>query len=142
MSNNSSNNKRIATNSLFMSIRMVVVLIITLYTTRATLAALGVVDYGIYNVVCGFVTMFSFLNTSLSNGIQRYFNFELGRNGVEGAKRVFNTSLTIQVLLSLIIVLVVEVIGVWYLHNKMVIPSERLSAAEYVFHFSVASMFL
>lgn len=141
MSDNSSNNKRIAKNSLFMSIRMVIVLIITLYTTRATLAALGVVDYGVYNVVCGFVTMFSFLNTSLSNGIQRYFNFELGRNGVEGAKKVFNTSLAIQVALSLIIVLVVELIGVWYLRHKMVIPTERLLAAEYVFHFSVASMF-
>ena len=66
-----------------MSLRMVVVLCISLYTTRATLQILGVEDYGVYNVVCGFVSMFTFLNTSMSNGIQRFFNYELGKNGKE-----------------------------------------------------------
>ena len=84
MSEISENNKRIAKNSIFMSIRMVIVLLITLYSTRVVLEVLGVEDYGIYNVVCGFVSMFAFLNTSMSNGIQRFFNFELGRNGEEG----------------------------------------------------------
>ena len=85
MSTNISNNKRIAKNSLFMSIRLFIVLIITLYTSRVILNVLGVEDYGIYNVVAGFVMMFGFLNSSLSNGIQRFFNYELGKNGAEGA---------------------------------------------------------
>ena len=85
MSNTSDKNKRIAKNSLFMSIRMVIVLLITLYTTRVLLNILGVEYYGIYNVVCGFVSMFALLNTSMSNGIQRFYNFEYGKNGEEGA---------------------------------------------------------
>ena len=85
MSNTSDNNKRIAKNSLFMSIRMVIVLLITLYTTRVLLNILGVEDYGIYNVVCGFVSMFAFLNSSMSSATQRFYNFEYGKNGEEGA---------------------------------------------------------
>lgn len=113
-----------------MSIRMVIVLCITLYTTRVLLNALGVEDYGVYNVVCGFVSMFAFLNTSMSNGIQRFFNFELGKNGVEGAKKVYNTSLLIQFLLTIIIVILTESFGLWYMHYKMVIPPERFVAAQ------------
>ena len=74
MPDNTSSNKRLAKNSIFLSIRMVIVLGISLYTTRAVLKVLGVEDYGVYNVVCGFVSMFAFLNTSMSNGIQRFFN--------------------------------------------------------------------
>lgn len=133
-------NNRIAKNSVFMSVRLVIVLIITLYTTRKTLEILGVVDYGIYNVVCGFVTMFSFLNTSLSNGIQRFFNYEFGKNGVTAAMRVFNSALQIQFVLSIFIILITEIVGLWYLHNKMVIPDQRLEASEWIFHFSVLSM--
>ena len=135
--NNSSLNRRIAKNSVFLTIRMVVVLLISLYTTRVVLKVLGVEDYGVYNVVCGFVSMFAFLNTSMSNGIQRFFNFELGRNGAEGANKVFVTSLIIQALLAFIIIVLVETFGLWYLHNKMVIPDDRIFAAEYIFQFSV-----
>ena len=74
MSISSTDNKRIAKNSIFLTIRMVVVLLISLYTTRVVLQVLGVEDYGVYNVVCGFVAMFAFLNTSMSNGIQRFYN--------------------------------------------------------------------
>jgi len=136
---NQSANKRIARNSVFMSIRMVFVLGITLYTTRAILSVLGVEDYGVYNVVCGFVSMFAFLNTSMSNGIQRYFNYELGKNGAKAAIKVYNTSLVIQATLALIIIIIVEGIGVWYLHNKMVIPVDRMIAAEWIFQFAIAS---
>ena len=101
----SSNNNRIAKNSVFMSIRLAIVLVITLYTTRAILHVLGIEDYGVYNVVCGFVSMFAFLNTSMSNGVQRFFNYELGKNGAEGAKKVYNTAILIQLLLSIAIIL-------------------------------------
>lgn len=116
---------------------MVIVLAITLYTSRVILEVLGVEDYGVYNVVAGFVTMFGFFNSSLSNGIQRFYNFELGKNGVEGARRVYNMALLIQILLAIIIVLPTEVFGLWYLHNKMVIPDGRMFAAEWVFHLSL-----
>lgn len=139
MSDNSSNNKRIAKNSIFMSIRMMFVLLITFYTTRVILNILGVEDYGVYNVVCGFVSMFAFLNTSMSNGIQRFYNFELGKNGEEGANKVYNTALLIQFILAFVIVALTESFGLWYLHNKMVIPTDRMFAAECIFQFSILS---
>lgn len=139
MSDNQSNNKRIAKNSIFMAIRMVFVLVITFYTTRVILNILGVEDYGVYNVVCGFVSMFAFLNTSMSNGIQRFYNFELGKNGNEGATKVYNTALLIQLILAIIIIILTESFGLWYLHSKMVIPEGRMYAAEWIFQFSVLS---
>ncbi len=137
MSNNNTSNKRIAQNTLFLSIRMVIVLGINLFTTRIVLQALGVVDYGVYNVVCGFVAMFAFLNTSMSNGIQRFFNFEYGKNGVEGANKVFCTAVYIQAMLAIIIVVLVEPFGLWYLHNKMVIPADRMIAAQWIFQLAI-----
>lgn len=136
------NNKRIAKNTILLSIRMVFVLLLSFYTTRVTLKTLGVDDFGIYNVVCGFVSMFTFLNTSMSNGIQRFFNFELGKNGVEGARKVYVTSLGVQLLLLLLIILLTETFGLWYLHNKMVIPPERFMAAQWIFQFSIISFML
>lgn len=142
MQDSSQNNKRIAKNSMYMSVRMVFLLVLTLYTTRAILWVLGVEDYGIYNVVCGFVSMFSFLNLSMTNGIQRFYNYELGKHGVEGAGKVYNTALLIQTMVSGVIVLIVEGIGIWYLNNKMVIPADRVIAAKWVFHCSVLSIVL
>lgn len=139
MSDNSSGNKRIVKNSVFMAIRMVFVLGITFYTTRIILDVLGVEDYGVYNVVCGFVSMFAFLNTSMSNGIQRYYNVELEKNGIDGANKVFNNALVIQALIAFLIVILTESFGLWYLHNKMVIPADRILAAEWIFQCSIAS---
>lgn len=141
MEDNITANKRIARNSIFLSIRMVIVLAINIYTTRAVLSLLGVTDYGVFNVVCGFVTMFAFLNTSMSNGIGRFFNFELGKNGTNGALKVFNTSIFIQLFLAILIIFVSETFGLWYLENKMVIHPERMLAAQWIFHFSVSSFF-
>lgn len=142
MQDHTAANKNIAKNSIFLTIRMVIVLGITLYTTRILLEVLGVVDYGVYNVVCGFVTMFSFLNTSMSNGIQRFFNYEYGKNGENGANKVFCTAVYIQIILSFIIVLIVEIIGLWYLHNKMVLPPDRIVASEWVFQFAMLTFIL
>ena len=139
MPDNSDSNKRIAKNSVFLSIRMFIVLGITLYTTRKILQILGVEDYGIYNVVCGFVSMFAFLNVSMSNGIQRFFNYEYGRHGKVGANQVYCTAVIIQLVLSVIVIFLAESIGLWYLHNKMVLPVERMYAAEWIFHFSILS---
>lgn len=137
--NSNNSNKLIAKNTIYLYIRMFFVLAISLYTTRALLSALGVVDYGIYNVVCGFVSMFTFMNTSMSNGIQRFYNYELGKNNVDSVNKIYITAVYIQFALVLLVVLLAETIGVWYLYNKMVIPMERFNAAQWIFHLSVLS---
>lgn len=138
----STNNKRIAKNTAFLYVRMIFVLLVSLYTTRVILHVLGVVDYGINNVVAGFVTMFAFLNTSMTNGIQRFYNFKLGSEGSESLKKVYNMALLIQISIAIIIVILLESFGIWYLENKMVIPAERMDAARWIFQFSVASLVL
>lgn len=140
MSNQSINNKRIAKNTAFLYFRMILVLFVSLITTRIVLNALGVVDYGIFNVVAGFVSMFAFLNTSMSNGVQRFYNFQLGTNDKSSVIEVYNTALQIQGLLAIIILILLETVGVWYMYTQMVIPMERMDAAMWVFQFSVFSM--
>lgn len=139
MQNISVKNKRIAVNSIIMFMRMAVILLLTLYTTRKVLEVLGIEDYGIYNVVCGFVSMFTFLNTALSNGIQRFHNYELGRNGVEGAIKVYNNAILIQLLLVIVVTILTETFGLWYINNRMVLPEPRIYAAKWIFHSSVIS---
>lgn len=139
---NSDSNKRIARNTLFLYIRMGVVMLIALYTTRAVLRVLGNEDYGVYNVVCGFVAMFSVFNTCFSTSINRFYNFEIGKKTKDGVRKVYNSAVLIQLFLAVIIVLVVEIVGSWYISNKMVLPAERLSTAKWIFHFAMFSMFL
>lgn len=136
----SASNHKIAKNSVLLSVRMILVMIISLYISRVTLRNLGVEDFGIYNVVCGFVAMFTFLSAAMISGIQRFYNYEYARNGIEGANKVFITSLQSQTVLAMIVVLLLESIGLWYMHNKMVIPDDRISAALWIFHMSVLSM--
>lgn len=133
-------NKRMAKNTLFLYFRMGIVLIVSLFTTRIVLQALGVEDYGINNVVCGFVAMFSFLNTSMSNGVQRFYNFSLGHRNGYSVKDVYNTALQIQVLLAIMLLICLETFGLWYIHTQMVIPIERFAAAQLVFQFSALSL--
>lgn len=142
MADNLSTNKRVAKNTLFLYMRMIIVMGITLYTTRALLAALGVEDYGVYNVVCGFVSMFAFLNTSMANGTQRFYNYEIGKNGENGVSKIFSHAVVIQIVMALAILLVVETFGLWYLYNKMVIPEGRFGAALWIFQFSMVQLFL
>ena len=140
MSEISSNNKRIAKNTVYLYARMLIVLFVSIYTTRVVLSALGVEDYGIYNVVCGFVSMFTFMNTTMSNSIQRYYNYELGKQSSEGFTSVYQTSLILQIILAAGILIVLEPLGIWYVNNKMLIPSDRLLAANYIFQFATVSL--
>lgn len=140
MTDNSSNNKRIAKNTMFLYIRMAFVMLVTLYTVRVVLNTLGVIDYGIYNVVCGFVAMFGVLNTTLSSGINRFYNYELGKKEEGSIQTVYNSAIRIQGLLAIIVFIAVECIGIWYVNNKMVIPVERLRVANWIFQFSVVSI--
>ena len=110
---------------------------VSLYTSRVILEALGVADYGIYNVVGGVVAMFGILSGSLSAAISRFITFELGKGNFDRLKRIFSTSVNIQIILIAIIVVLMETIGLWFLNYKMVIPEGRMAAANWVFQFSV-----
>lgn len=137
-----SNNKLIAKNTVFLYIRMFFALIVTLYTSRVVLQTLGVVDFGVYNTVAGFVTMFSFLNYTLSASMQRFYNFEGARFGREGYKSVYSVGLIIHFLVVIAMLLLLETIGLWYVNNVMVVPVERLASANILFQTSVISLSL
>lgn len=137
MANNSRNNKRIAKNTAALYVRMLLLMGVNLFATRVVLQALGVVDYGIYNVIGGIVALFSILSHSLSTASSRFLNFEMGRENFERLKDVFSTSVTIQIALAVIIAVLTEIGGTWFLNNKMVIPDDRLVAANWVFQFSI-----
>lgn len=139
MSQASQNNKRIAKNTLLLYVRMLFLMAVNLYTSRVVLNALGVEDFGIYNVVGGVVAMFSVISGSLSAAISRFITYELGKGNNDRLNKIFSASVTIQLLLSLIIVILVESIGVWFLNVKMSIPTDRMLAANWVLQFSIAT---
>lgn len=132
-----SSTKRIAKNTLLLYIRMLVMMAITLYTSRIVLHLLGVEDFGIYNLVGGIVVMFSFLNSAMAVSTQRFLNYEIGKGGECNVQKIFSTSLIIHFFLILLIILLAETIGLWFLNVKLNIPAERLTAANWVYQFSV-----
>lgn len=140
MPNNQSNNNRIAKNAIFLYIRMAIVMVVNLYTTRVILHNLGIDDYGIYNVVYGFVTMFTVFNVTLTAGINRFYNYEMGISGVEGVRKVYNVAMRVQIVFAIAVLFIVEVLGLWYVNNTMVMDSSRIVAVNWVFQFSVVSM--
>lgn len=132
----SANNKRIVKNTLFLYVRMLIILSINLYTSRIVLHILGVEDFGIYNVVGGVVTLLSFLNAALSNGSSRFITYEMGqKNG--HVNSVFQSSFVAHLILAVIIVIFAETMGLWFVYYKLVIPAERLSAAVFAYHCSI-----
>lgn len=144
MNNTSDNNKRIAKNTLFLYFRQILVMAVSLYTVRVVLAALGEEDYGIYNVVGGFVAMFNILSGALSVAIGRFITYEMGQPDVTVSRlrRIFSSSLLIQVAMGLFICLLIGTFGVWFVGNKMVIPADRLDVTFYVLWFSTLSFFI
>lgn len=135
--NSSSTNQRIARNTAYLYFRMFITMAVSLYTSRVSLQVLGVEDFGIYNVVAGFVGMLAFFTSSLSNASQRYISIGLGKNNIEETKLAFRQSNTILTLFSLAVIVIAESIGLWFVVNKLVIPPERMSAALWVYHSSV-----
>lgn len=137
MSVNTENSKRLAKNTILLYIRMALIMVVTLYTSRVVLNALGVEDYGIYNAVGGFVAMFGVISNSLTAAISRFITFELGKGDYEKIKDVFSTSVIIQLIIVGIILLICETLGLWFLNAKMTIPLERLTAANWVYQLSL-----
>lgn len=139
MTDTSSSNKRIAKNTLLLYIRMFLMMGITLYTSRVVLQMLGVDDFGIYNVVGGIVVLFSFVNTAMVASTQRFLNFELGRNNVDEARKVFAASLNIYLIIVLIFIFLSETIGLWFLNRYINIPPSREYAANWVYQASIVA---
>ncbi len=137
MTDTCSNNKRIAKNTIFLYIRMLLLMAVTLYTSRVVLHALGVEDFGIYNVVGGVVAMFNLLVNTLSGASSRFITYALGKGNKEELSHVFSTVLGIHLVLSLALILLGETIGLWFVYKKLVIPENRLTAALWVYHCSI-----
>lgn len=133
------NSRRIAKNTLLLYFRTLFVMIIALYTSRVVLNTLGVKDYGIYNVVGGIVSMFSVISGSLSSSVSRFITYEIGHGNFDRLKRIFVTSVNIQIGISFVIFMGVEIFGVWFLNSKMNIPIERIEAANWVLQCSLLS---
>ena len=139
MSETSANNKRIAKNTLMLYVRMMLLLVINLYTSRVILNELGVDDYGIYNVVGGIIVILSFLNSAMASGTQRFMNVEMGRKDQNALNKVFSTSLQIRSMVAVVVFIIAETVGLWFLNTYMNIPDGRIGAANWVYQFSVVA---
>ena len=134
---NTSNNKRIAKNTAFLYLRMLVVLVVNLFTSRIILKVLGISDYGIYNVIGGMVNMLTVLTGAIGVATSRYLTYSLGIGNMDELKKTFSTALNIHIILACIIGFIAEVVGIWFLNNKMNIPPDRIYAANWVLQFSI-----
>ena len=136
------NNKRIAKNTLLLYLRLLFIMVVSLYTSRVVLNTLGVEDFGIYNVVGGVVAMLAFFNSSMTTSTQRFLNYEMGKHNENSLQDVFINSINAHYLIGLISILVLETIGLWFIYNKLNIPASQFDAALWVFHCSVLSLFV
>lgn len=137
MSDNSANNKRIAKNTLMLYIRMLLIMGVNLYTSRIILQALGVDDFGLYNIVGGVVVLFTFINNAMVASTQRFLNYELGRNNPEEAQKVFSASLSIHFAIAAVFLILAETVGLWFLNTYIQIPPGRETAANWVYQFTI-----
>lgn len=131
------NTRRLAKNTIALYIRTFITLLISLFTSRIVLNTLGIEDFGVYNVVGGVVMLFVFLNSAMASGTQRFLNYEMGKGDLVRVNNVFSSSLKIHFIIALIIFFFTETIGLWFVNNQLVIPEERLYAANWVYQFSV-----
>jgi len=132
-----STSKLIAKNTAFLYIRMLFSMGVTLYTSRIVLNALGVIDYGIYSVVGGIVTLFSFFNSAMTSATQRFLTFDIGNNDSIQLKKTFNATINIHIVIGVLFFLLAETVGLWFVNNKLNLPIERMSAINWVYQFSI-----
>ncbi|MBO4447498.1 MAG: lipopolysaccharide biosynthesis protein [Bacteroidales bacterium] len=135
-------NTRLAKNTLLLYLRMIIVILVNLYASRVILENLGIDDYGIYNVIGGMVSMFVFLNTAMVASSQRFIAFEQGRADLASQTKVYSTSVLIHISIALVVVLLAETIGLWFLNSKMNIPPDRMTAAFWVYQSTIACFVL
>ena len=137
-----SDNKRIAKNTGLLYIRQLLTLGLSLYTSRLTLQVLGETDFGVYATVAGFTALLSTLTTSLASGTQRFISFELGRGNIQRLNIVYCTAINIHLILSIVLIIIGETIGVWFIFNKMNVPQDRLITAFWVFQMTILNSVL
>ena len=142
MATTAENNKRIAKNTLLLYFRMLLMIVINLYTSRVILQVLGVEDFGINNVVGGVITMLGFLTSSLAAASSRYITYDLGKGDIATMKKTFGNILSIHLLLAVIIIIIGETIGLWFMTTQLQIPESRETAAFWVYQFSIVSFVL
>lgn len=138
----SNDNKRIAKNTMFLYIRMLFIMAVNLFATRVILDKLGAQDYGLYNTVAGFIGMLGFLNATLSSGTSRFLTFDLGLGDNKRLTDTFCTTFYSHLILALIMVIIMETFGLWFVYNKFTIPVGRVFATLMVYHISVFTMFV
>src|SRR5574344_537682 len=131
------NTNRLAKNTILLYFRMLIIVIVSLFTSRIVLQTLGIADYGVYNVVGGVVAMFSFFTTSLSTAISRYITFSIGTNDKNRLRLTFSTSVAVQLILAVIVCVIAVIVGTWLLHKHMNIPEGRMYAASCVCYCSI-----
>lgn len=139
---NKASSKLILKNTLMLYIRQILILFVSLYTVRVVLDVLGIEDYGINNVVAGFVTMFNFLSSAMATASQRYFSFDLGKEDFEHLQITFAMTFYIYFFLSIFVGIIAETFGLWFVMNKMIIPIERLNAAIWIYELSILSFII
>lgn len=132
-------NNKIAKNTLLLYFRMILTMIVTIYTSRVVLNVLGVEDYGVYGIVGGVVALFGFLNSAMSAATQRYLAFDIGKDDFVRLRNTFNATLIIHVVIAFLIIMIGETLGMWFLKNKLIIPADRIDSAKFVFHLSLIS---
>lgn len=144
MTSNETNtkSKRIAKNTLFLYFRQFLIMAVAIYTSRIVLQALGVVDYGVYNVVGGMVAMFSFLNSSLAQATQRFIAFGIEKDNIEDQRNTFSMLLNVHGLIAVLLFLLCETIGLWLFYNKLVIPDDRMDSAFWVMQCSILTLMI
>ena len=135
-------NKTIAKNTAFLYIRMLVTMAVTLYTSRVILNTLGVEDYGTYSIVGGIVTMFSFFNSAMTSATNRFLAFDIGKNDLVQLKKTFNATLNIHIVIALLIFLLAETVGLWFVNYRLNLPLHRMNAVNWVYQFSVFTFLL
>lgn len=137
-----SSKRQVTKNAIMLYVRMFVSMIIGLYSSRVVLSTLGVSDYGVYNVVGAIVPVFAFLSNAMASSISRFITFELGKGDFGRLKKTFSSAVLIQIVIGVVIFILAELIGGWFLREKLVIPPERMNAANWIFQLSVLSILL
>ncbi|MDE7025097.1 MAG: polysaccharide biosynthesis protein [Paramuribaculum sp.] len=133
-------NHSITKNAIALTLRMMLITVVGLYTSRIVLKALGVDDYGIYGVIGGVVGMASFLNTAMAGATSRFITFELGSSNTDKLKKIFSTSLLIHIAIAIIVAILAETAGLWFVNNKMNFPADKMFAVNVLYQFSILSM--
>ena len=133
------NSKRIAKNTMYLYVRMVLTMIVSLFTVRIVLKVLGVEDYGVYTSIAGVISSLSFISSVLANASQRFFSYEIGKNNNKSLNEIFGTVFLTYCAVSLFIIAIAETIGLWFVFNKMNFPSSAVSSVQWIYQFALAS---